>query len=179
LQLEHGDFCDCADFGDLPALSLLPRTQFQTVALKWLGQFDARFCRQLVKCRTLPYSVHERNSMSHVLNYDGQYFRIDIAEVSTSDDPDKALYVSWCSNAFKELKDMPSQASSRIIPGPPLPKFADARRHAFDWIKTNWDSQQHARRAPVARDKVGVTYTVSLFKGDINLRVDFEEFSDA
>ncbi len=118
--------------------------------------------------------------MSHILNYDGQYFRIDIAEVSSSDDPDKGgFYVSWCSNAFKELKDMPSQASSRIIPGPPLPKFADARRYAFDWIKTNWDSQQHSRRAPVARDKVGVTYTVSLFKGDINLRVDFEEFSDA
>jgi hypothetical protein len=78
--------------------------------------------------------------MSHVLAYDGQYFRVDITEVANRDDPDKAVYISWCSDAFKELKDMPSQSISRFIAGPPLPKYDDARRHAYDWIKTSWDA---------------------------------------
>jgi hypothetical protein len=37
--------------------------------------------------------------MSHVVNYDGQYFRIEIAEVTGADSPDKTVYASWCSDA--------------------------------------------------------------------------------
>jgi hypothetical protein len=116
--------------------------------------------------------------MSHVLAYDGQYFRIDIAEVGNPDDPDKAVYISWCSDAFKELKDMPSQAFSRFIAGPPLPKYDDARRHAYDWIKTNWDAHK-TKRTNKVRDIVGVMFTVWLFKGESSFGFDFEEFSDA
>lgn len=116
--------------------------------------------------------------MSHVLAYDGQFFRVDITEVANSDDPDKAVYVSWCSDAFKDLKDMPSQALSRFIAGPSLPKYADARHHAYDWIKINWDAQK-AERADKVRPIVGVMYTVWLFKGASSLGFEFEEFSDA
>ena len=63
--------------------------------------------------------------MSHVLAYDGQFFRVDITEVANPDDPENAMYVSWCSDAFKELKDMPSHALSRFIAGPPLPEYAE------------------------------------------------------
>ena len=116
--------------------------------------------------------------MSHVLAYDGQYFRVDITEVANYDDPDNAVYVSWCSDAFKELKEMPRQACSRFVAGPPLPKYAEARRHAYDWIKINWDAQA-AKRANKARDIVGVVYTVWLFKGDSSLGFEFAEFSNA
>ena len=116
--------------------------------------------------------------MSHVLAYDGQFFRVDITEVANPDDPDQTVYVSWCSDAFKELKDMPSQAFSRFIAGSPLPKYAEARRHAYDWIKTNWDAQK-AKRVDKVRDIVGVMYTVWLSKGDSPVGFEFEEFSDA
>ena len=116
--------------------------------------------------------------MSHVLAFDGQYFRVDITEVANSDGPNKAVYVSWCSDAFKELRDMPSQAFSRFIAGPPLPGYDEARRHAFDWIKINWDAQM-AKRANKVRDFVSLLYTVWLFQGDSSLGFEFEEFSDA
>ena len=116
--------------------------------------------------------------MSHVLAYDGQYFRVDITAIASPDDLDKAMYVSWCSEAFTELKQMPSQALSRFITGPPLPKYDEARRHAYDWIRTNWDVQK-AKRPNKARNVVGVMFTVWLFKGDGSLGFDFEEFSDA
>jgi hypothetical protein len=116
--------------------------------------------------------------MSHVLAYDGQFFRVDITEVANPDDPDKAVYFSWCSHAFKELKDMPRQALSRFIASPPLPNNAEARRHAYDWIKTDWDAQK-TTRANKVRDIVGVMYTVWLFKGDSSSGFEFEDFSDA
>jgi hypothetical protein len=116
--------------------------------------------------------------MSHVLNYDGQYFRIEITEVANADDPEKAAYISWCSDAFKELKEMPSQVVSRLVAGPPLPNSADALRCAYDWIKINWDAQQ-ANRTHKVGDKSGLLYTVSLFKGDSPFEFEFEEFSDA
>ena len=37
--------------------------------------------------------------MSHVLHYDGHYFRISVAEVTNPAEPNKPLYVSWCSDA--------------------------------------------------------------------------------
>jgi hypothetical protein len=116
--------------------------------------------------------------MSHVLAYDGQYFRVDITAVANPDDPDRAVYVSWCSDAFKELKDMPSQAATRFIAGPPLAKFDEARRHAYEWIKTDWDARK-ARRPAKPRAIVGVVFTVWLFKGDNSTGFDFKEFSDA
>ena len=116
--------------------------------------------------------------MSHVLAYDGQYFLVDIAAIASSDDPDKAMYVSWCSDAFRELKDMPNQTLSRFIAGPPLSKYDEARRHAYDWIKINWDAQR-AKRSKKIRDVVGVVFTVWLFKGEGSLGFEFEEFSDA
>jgi hypothetical protein len=116
--------------------------------------------------------------MSHVLAYDGQFFRVDITEVANPDDPNDAVYFSWCSDAFKELKDMPTQVLSRFIAGPAIPKYADARRHAYDWNKTNWDSQK-SKRAKEVRNVEGVIYTVWLFKGDSSSGFEFEEFSDA
>jgi hypothetical protein len=116
--------------------------------------------------------------MSNVLAYDGHFFRVDITEVTNPDGPAKSMYVSWCSEGFKELKDMPRQSLSRLIAGPPLPEYADARRHAYDWIKTNWDAQQ-TKRATQARDIVGVVYTVWLFKGESSSGFEFEQFSDA
>jgi hypothetical protein len=116
--------------------------------------------------------------MSHVLAYDGHFFRVDIAEVANPDDPDKTEYVSWCSDAFNELKDMPDLTLSRFIAGPPLSKYSEARRHAYDWIKINWDAQK-ATRVNEVRRIVSVMYTVWLFKGNSSSGFEFEEFSDA
>jgi hypothetical protein len=116
--------------------------------------------------------------MSNVLAYDGQFFRVDITEVANPDDPAKSMYFGWCSDAFKELKDMPRQSLSRLIAGPPLPEYADALRHAYDWIKANWDAQK-TKRATQAHDIVGVVYTVWLFKGESSSGFEFEQFSDA
>ena len=116
--------------------------------------------------------------MPHILNYDGKYVRVEIAEVANPNHPDKALYVGWCSDAFKELKDMPSQALSRFIAGPPLPTYAEALRYACDWIKTSWDAKQADLSAKVG-DLVPVIYSVWLFKGDSSLEYEFVEFSDA
>ena len=116
--------------------------------------------------------------MSNVLAYDGHFFRVDITEIAHPDNPAKSMYVSWCSDAFKELKDMPRQSLSRRIAGPPLPEYADARHHAYDWIKTNWDAQK-TKRATQQRDIVGVVYTVWLFKGESSSGFEFEQFSDA
>jgi hypothetical protein len=116
--------------------------------------------------------------MSHVLAFDGQYFRVDIAEVVNPADPEKEMYVSWCSDAFKELKDAPSQSLSRFVAGPPLPTYAEARRHAHDWIRVNRDAQKK-KRAGKAPDLAGIVYSVWLFKGESSLGFEFEEFSDA
>ena len=70
--------------------------------------FDGHSCANVLEYAASP--VYERDSMSHVLAYDGQFFRVDITEVANPDDPDQTVYISWCSDAFKELKDMPSQA---------------------------------------------------------------------
>jgi hypothetical protein len=115
--------------------------------------------------------------MSHVLDYEDQYFRVDITEVANAADPDKAVYISWCSDAFKDLKDMPSQAFSRFIGGPPAANYAEARRYAFDWIKSNWDA--HTKRADTARNRAAVIYTTWIFKRDGSLGYEFEEFVDA
>ncbi len=116
--------------------------------------------------------------MSHILAYDGQFFRVETIEVANSGDPDKAMYVSWCSDAFKELKDMPRHALSRFIAMPPMPNYAEARRHADEWIKKDWNAQKayHVHRPSVV---AGVVYTVWLFKGDNSLGYEFEDFSDA
>jgi len=115
--------------------------------------------------------------MSHVLNHDGHYFRVDIAEITKSTNPDKTEYISWCSDAFEDLNDMPSQPFSRFIGGPPLSVYAEARRYAFDWIKINWDA--HSKRADTVPDAAAVIYTVWIFKRGISLGYDFEEFADA
>jgi hypothetical protein len=116
--------------------------------------------------------------MSHVLTHDGQCFRIDIVEIVASSDSGTATYMSWCSEAFKELKDAPKQALSRFIPGPPLTKYEDARRHAYDWIKTTWDHEK-LNRPTGAPDVANVIYTVWLFKGETSVGFDFEWFDDA
>jgi hypothetical protein len=119
--------------------------------------------------------------MSHVVNYGGQYFRVELTEVVIPGDSDKTVYVGWCSEAFKELKDMPKQALSRFIAGPGLPTYAAALQHAQDWIKAQWDAQPAKRSppAPKGRDSVSVLYTVWLFKGDGSTGFEFEEFTDA
>ncbi len=116
--------------------------------------------------------------MSHVLHYDGQYFRVDITEVTNPDNPDKPVYVGWCSDAFRDLKDMPSHPLSRLVVGPPLPKHAEAEQFAHEWIKRDWDSQR-GKRAIKGPNRPSVVYTVSLFKVDSSLKCEFDEFSDA
>lgn len=119
--------------------------------------------------------------MSHVLKYGGQYFRVDITEVVNADDPDKAVHVGWCSDAFKELKDTPKHAVSQFIAGPPLRTYDDALRHAYDWIKTDWDARQvrRVKRAPGIDETVGAMYSVWLYNGDASTGFDFREFGEA
>jgi hypothetical protein len=116
--------------------------------------------------------------MSHVLHYDGQYFRVEVCEILNPTDPNKPAFVSWCSDAFRDLKDMPSQGLSRFVAGPPLPKQADALHSAQEWIKSEWDSQR-GKRGHKTVQRPGVVYTVSLFKVDSSLKCEFFEFSDA
>jgi hypothetical protein len=116
--------------------------------------------------------------MSHVLHYDGQYFRVDVIEVTNPDDPEKPAYVGWCSDPFRDLKDMPSHPLSRLVAGPPLPTHAEAVQYAQDWIKRDWDSQR-SKRAHQVPPRPSVVYTVSLFKVDSSLKCEFDEFSDA
>ena len=126
----------------------------------------------------LQHKRYERDSMSHVLSYRGQYFRVDVAEVANSDAPDKSVYASWCSDAFRELKDLPQQTCSRFTGGSPLPTRAEALRHAYDWIRRNWDAKQ-ARPISEPGDKLSVVCTAWLFKGDDPTGFDFKEFSEA
>ena len=95
------------------------------------------------------------NAMSHVLNYDGHYFRVEIDEIANVQLPDREYveYVAWYSDAFKELQELPKQALSRFVAGP-LPTYAEALRHAQDWIQSNWDS----RRIKPMEDQL-VSYT--------------------
>ncbi len=116
--------------------------------------------------------------MSHVLNYDGHYFRVDIIEVVNADEPEKAAYVGWCSDGFRELKDLPNKAVSRLVAGSPSPTPDEALRHAYDWIKVNWDAQS-AKRPRKAGKALSLLYTVWLFRGDGSTEFDFEEFGDA
>ena len=116
--------------------------------------------------------------MSHVLHYRNQYFRVDVIEVTNPDEPDKSTFVSWCSDAFLELKDMPSHALSRFVVGPPLSKHSDALHHAYEWIKNEWDSRKGKGIVKGAK-RPEVIYTVSLFKVDGALKCEFDEFSDA
>jgi len=116
--------------------------------------------------------------MSHVLNYDGHYFRVDVVEVVHAGEPDNAAYASWCSDGFLELKDLPNQSASRFVGGTPLPTRDDALRHAYDWIKTNWDSQQ-TKRSRKPGKSLSLMYTVWLFQGENSTEFDFEEFGNA
>jgi hypothetical protein len=117
--------------------------------------------------------------MSHVLNYDGRFFRVDITEVASLDEPGKTVYVGWCSDAFKDLTEMPRHSCSQYIGGAPLPKYADALRNAHDWIKKNWDGQKIKQPIKTRASEASVLYTVWIFKGDSAFGCDFEEFTDA
>ncbi len=116
--------------------------------------------------------------MSQVLKYGARYFRIEVAEIANSDDPGKAVYASWCSEAFRELKDMPTQSLSRFVPGPPASKPAEALQHAHEWIRSTWDTQQ-ARRTFKADEPVTVMYIVRLFKDDHVVDFEFADFTEA
>lgn len=116
--------------------------------------------------------------MLHILNYDGQYFCIEIGEVANTDDSGRPAYVSWCSEAFRELMDAPSKACTRLVPGQPLGKQPDALRRAQDWIKATWDGRQ-ARRTETPVDLTTVVYRVWLFKGEESSEHLFDEFPDA
>jgi hypothetical protein len=116
--------------------------------------------------------------MSHVFHYDGHYFRIQIAEVVGADKPDATEYASWCSDAFRELKEAPSKACSRFVAGSPFASRDEALRRAQDSIKANREAQQ-ARRSLTPAGRPDVFYTVWLFKGDLSSEHQFQEFSDA
>ena len=116
--------------------------------------------------------------MPHILAHDGQFFRVDVVEIATPDDPGNTRYASWCSDAFKELKKAPSQPLSRFIDAPSASSYAEACRHAYDWIKADWTAQK-ANHSGEIRDFRGVTYTVWLFKGASSWGWEFTEFSEA
>jgi hypothetical protein len=116
--------------------------------------------------------------MLHILNYDGQYFCIEVAEVANTDDSDRSVYVSWCSDAFRELKDAPSKACTRLVPGQPVGKQSDALRRAQDWTRKTWDSRQ-ARPTEKPAGLPTVIYSVWLFRGDESSDYTFDEFMDA
>jgi len=116
--------------------------------------------------------------MPHVLNYRGQYYRVEIAEISRPDEPNRAEFVSWCSDPFRDLKDLPHHPGSRLVAGPPLPTYADALQHAFDWIMSHRAAQPDRPNAKPA-GKASVLYTVWLFRGETSQGIDFAEFSDA
>ena len=114
--------------------------------------------------------------MSLVVNYGGQYVRVDIAAVTNPDAPDESLYFSWCSDAFGDLRELPNHHCSRFIAGSPAPTYAEACRRAFDWIKSNW-SAQFAK--PIPRAGEAVLYSVWIFRGDARSGFEFVEFTDA
>ncbi|HTU26138.1 MAG TPA: hypothetical protein VMF30_12105 [Pirellulales bacterium] len=116
--------------------------------------------------------------MSHVLKYEARYFRVETAEVVGPDDSSQAVYVSWCSEAFRELKDMPQNSLSRLVPVAPAATRAEALQQAFAWIKSTYDSQQ-ARRTFKADQPKAITYIVRLFKDEHTLDFEFAEFTDA
>jgi hypothetical protein len=112
--------------------------------------------------------------MSHVLSHNGHYFRIEIGEVAGAQLSDKE-YVAWCSDAFRDLRELPRQALSNFV-GEPFPTPAEALLHVQDWIKANGNTP----RAKAVGEPVGFMYTVWLFKGDQSpSSYDFSEFADA
>jgi hypothetical protein len=127
------------------------------------------------------HAIKKGTPMPRVVKYGDQYFQIDISEVTDLSNSDKVGYVGCCSEAFKELRDLPRQACSRIIPGPPLTTLAEALKHAQDWVKLDCDAQQarHATRASKQGDKASVVYTVWLFNRDGSAGFDFGEYADA
>lgn len=116
--------------------------------------------------------------MSHVLAYDGQFFRVEIAEVVGADGQDKTHYVGWCSEAFKRLSDMPSQSLSRFVEGPALQTHAEARLRTYEWIKNHWDRSK-AKGLNKPQKKPHVVYSVWLFHGEKSTSIEFLEYADA
>ena len=78
--------------------------------------------------------------------------------------PHKPGYVAWCSDGFRELKELPNQATSRLIAGAPLPTQEEALQHAYESIKTQWETQQ-AKRPRKAGKALSLLYTAWLFQG--------------
>jgi hypothetical protein len=112
--------------------------------------------------------------MSHVLKYNGHYFRIETCEVVNAQLSDTE-YVAWCSDAFSDLRDLPRQALSNFV-AEPFPTPAEALLHVQDWIKANGN----APRVKPGDEPVGFMYTVWLFKGDQSpSSYDFSDFADA
>ena len=99
--------------------------------------------------------------MSQLFSYEGQYFRVEIAEITNAAEPDKTTFVSWCSDGFADVQDAPHQSLARFIGGPPQPSYEDARRYAFDWIKGNVDAKTK-RSDKVARPDAGRLHRVDL-----------------
>ena len=82
--------------------------------------------------------------MSHVLHYGNNYFRVDVIEVTNPDEPNKPKFVSWCSDAFRELKECQATRCRATSPARLFSNHADALRHADDWIKSEWDTNKGA-----------------------------------
>lgn len=115
--------------------------------------------------------------MSHVLQYDQRYFRVEVAEVANRDEPGKPTYVAWCSAGFGDLTAAPSQPLTRFVAGAPQASEAAALEHAYQWIKNAADAPKST--AVHKARPVNVVYTVWLFKGDHSFGFEFDEFSDA
>src|SRR6185295_3816894 len=106
------------------------------------------------------------------------FFRIQVAEIIGANDSGKTQYVSWWSDAFRELKGAPRHACSHFVTGSPSVTLAEALRHAQDCIKAHLDAQK-AKRADRRAPQATVVYTVWLHIGDTSTEHEFEEFSDA
>jgi hypothetical protein len=126
-----------------------------------------------------PADTPEGNSMSHVLTYRGQYFRVEIAEVVNADQPAKSSFAAWASEPFRELAKAPAQACSRFIGGPPVASREEAMQQAYAWIKANAAAVE--AKAPLSQPsrRVSVLYTVWVYKDDEPTGFDFENFWEA
>jgi hypothetical protein len=116
--------------------------------------------------------------MLNIFNYDGQYFRVEVAEVAIAGDSTGTGFVSWCSDAFRELKDAPNQACTRLVPGQPLGESTEALHHAYDWLKTTWDHRKRSRPGKPGGQPY-VIYSAWLYKANESSEFTFDEFSDA
>jgi len=116
--------------------------------------------------------------MSEILNHRGQYFRVEIDEIVSTDAPDKPTYVARCSSGTRDLADLSRQSCSRLVSATPASSRDEALRQAREWL-TNESHAQQPKKAKAGGSALSVLYTVWVIEGDRSSGIDFAEFHDA